>query len=361
MSSWEKNPEKGLMAASDAQPSFLCLLPELQGKPTSVLYLNGTSENSSIRHFSTAPIPLTITRRKCQNGAHDLPIRTPNAITYIGLSNGYCNNRETVLSNGDCSNRESTFGNSFHRVVSYVRSTATSMEANSNEHEPPDKAMRGDTCIADKGESGSTGVAESEENHDLIRDFMEEEDELAFEISEFFKAFEDGQEHTLMILREKLRSSSTESVSKQKVGEKGSISKHILMDGQSNSYELGILRDREFNDGISGNMGSPGQSGKWNGDLEVDSVLANLSGPLPFLGPNFYSGHSGHIPYSGSLSYRSDSSTASTHSFAFPILPCEWNSSPVKMAQPDQRYTRQRWKQRLHGFFCCNSSTTVSD
>ncbi|MBA0577683.1 hypothetical protein Golob_024664, partial [Gossypium lobatum] len=43
------------------------------------------------------------------------------------------------------------------------------------------------------------------------------------------------------------------------------------------------------------------------------------------------------IPCSGSMSLQSSSSTASSHSFAFPILPTEWNGSPVRMAEADPR------------------------
>ncbi|XP_022733309.1 kinesin-related protein 8-like [Durio zibethinus] len=62
--------------------------------------------------------------------------------------------------------------------------------------------------------------------------------------------------------------------------------------------------------------------------------------------------YSGPIAYSGSLSLRSDSSTTSTRSFAFPILQSEWNSSPVRMAKADRRhYQKHRcWRQ---GLLCC--------
>ncbi|KAJ4960273.1 hypothetical protein NE237_020183 [Protea cynaroides] len=50
---------------------------------------------------------------------------------------------------------------------------------------------------------------------------------------------------------------------------------------------------------------------------------------------------SGPVPYSGSISLRSDSSTTSTRSFAFPILQPEWGSSPVKMAKADRRHYRK--------------------
>ncbi|XVE91676.1 hypothetical protein REPUB_Repub01dG0031200 [Reevesia pubescens] len=62
--------------------------------------------------------------------------------------------------------------------------------------------------------------------------------------------------------------------------------------------------------------------------------------------------YSGPIAYSGSLSLRSDSSTTSTRSFAFPILQSDWNSSPVRMAKADRRHYRKHrgWRQ---GLLCC--------
>ncbi|KAK7360680.1 hypothetical protein VNO77_02689 [Canavalia gladiata] len=44
----------------------------------------------------------------------------------------------------------------------------------------------------------------------------------------------------------------------------------------------------------------------------------------------------GPLPYSRSISLRSDSSTASARSFSFPTLQPEWNSSPVRMEKPDR-------------------------
>lgn len=53
------------------------------------------------------------------------------------------------------------------------------------------------------------------------------------------------------------------------------------------------------------------------------------------------------LQYSGSMSLRSDSSTTSNRSFAFPILaPPEWNSSPARMAK-----AHPRRKNRFEG--CC--------
>ncbi|CAL0308049.1 unnamed protein product [Lupinus luteus] len=62
--------------------------------------------------------------------------------------------------------------------------------------------------------------------------------------------------------------------------------------------------------------------------------------------------YSGPVSYSGSISLRSDSSTMSTRSFAFPVIPSEWNSSPVRMAKPDKNnYRKHRgWRQ---GLLCC--------
>ncbi|XP_048318455.2 uncharacterized protein LOC107408546 [Ziziphus jujuba] len=73
----------------------------------------------------------------------------------------------------------------------------------------------------------------------------------------------------------------------------------------------------------------------------------SAAGPLSSL-INF----SGPIAYSGNISLRSDSSTTSTRSFAFPVLQSEWNSSPVRMAKADRRNFRKHrgWRQ---GLLCC--------
>ncbi|XP_077221883.1 uncharacterized protein LOC143855694 [Tasmannia lanceolata] len=54
----------------------------------------------------------------------------------------------------------------------------------------------------------------------------------------------------------------------------------------------------------------------------------------------------------GSISLRSDISTASTGSFAFPVLQSEWDTSPVKMVKGDRRKPRKNrgcWA----ALFCC--------
>lgn len=73
------------------------------------------------------------------------------------------------------------------------------------------------------------------------------------------------------------------------------------------------------------------------------------SGPLVF-GP--FLGRIGTMPYSGSSSLRSTSSTSS--SFAFPILASEWNGSPVRMVEADRKQLRrQQQSWRICCFLCC--------
>ncbi|XP_051148425.1 uncharacterized protein LOC127263448 [Andrographis paniculata] len=58
------------------------------------------------------------------------------------------------------------------------------------------------------------------------------------------------------------------------------------------------------------------------------------------------------VPFSGSISHRSDSSATSARSFAFPILQPEWDSSPVRMTEADRRNFRKHkgWRS---GLPCC--------
>ncbi|XP_022944916.1 uncharacterized protein LOC111449304 [Cucurbita moschata] len=73
---------------------------------------------------------------------------------------------------------------------------------------------------------------------------------------------------------------------------------------------------------------------------------ASFSSMVPFRS------NSDRIGYSGSISIRSDSSTTSTRSFAFPVLQPEWNSSPVRMAKADRKHLRKHrcWKKSI---LCC--------
>lgn len=90
-------------------------------------------------------------------------------------------------------------------------------------------------------------------------------------------------------------------------------------------------------------------------DQSVSGHIQNGIGETSFSATGPISGlisYSGPIAYSGSLSLRSDSSTTSTRSFAFPVLQSEWNSSPVRMAKADRRYLRKHrgWRR---GLLCC--------
>ncbi|CDO98546.1 unnamed protein product [Coffea canephora] len=72
------------------------------------------------------------------------------------------------------------------------------------------------------------------------------------------------------------------------------------------------------------------------------SAASTPSGRLTF---------SGLIPFSDNISVRSNS-TASTRSFAFPILATEWNESPIRMAEVDRK--PKRWGCWRMCFTCSN-------
>ncbi|KAK3039782.1 hypothetical protein RJ639_027095 [Escallonia herrerae] len=97
-----------------------------------------------------------------------------------------------------------------------------------------------------------------------------------------------------------------------------------------------------YEDGFSGNLSALRQVHRGEGESSF-SVAGPASGLITYSGP---------IAYSGSISLRSDSSTTSTRSFAFPILNTEWNASPVRMAKADRRHFRKHrgWR---HGLLCC--------
>ncbi|CAN4084707.1 unnamed protein product [Withania somnifera] len=62
--------------------------------------------------------------------------------------------------------------------------------------------------------------------------------------------------------------------------------------------------------------------------------------------------YSGPISHSANISLRSDSSTTSARSFAFPVLQSEGYSSPERMTQAERRHLRKHrgWRQSL---LCC--------
>ncbi|KHG21027.1 Formate--tetrahydrofolate ligase [Gossypium arboreum] len=139
-------------------------------------------------------------------------------------------------------------------------------------------------------------------------------------------------------------SASLEATSSGLVNETGSITfdsrSSAPTSGKGSSEPLETGRTSKLEETADQPFSSNLQSG--NGESSF-SAAGPLTGLISYSGP---------ITYSGNLSLRSDSSTTSTRSFAFPILQSEWNSSPVRMAKADQRqYRRHRgWRQ---GFLCC--------
>ncbi|XP_008809678.1 uncharacterized protein LOC103721303 [Phoenix dactylifera] len=149
-------------------------------------------------------------------------------------------------------------------------------------------------------------------------------------------------------------------------------------ESNQSSGTMGNPANAELESGVSGLASVGGQEGKEKIDRQQDgqakndpvteeavsdnattsarsSFVHNHHLDADFSEPVYMSGpisSSGHIPYSGSISLRSDSSTTSTRSFAFPVLQSEWNSSPVKMAKADRRHLRKHRGWRV-GLLCC--------
>ncbi|CAN8312154.1 unnamed protein product [Cochlearia groenlandica] len=63
--------------------------------------------------------------------------------------------------------------------------------------------------------------------------------------------------------------------------------------------------------------------------------------------------YSGPVSVSGNLSVRSDGSTVSARSFAFPILEQEWNSSPVRMVKADKKLRKDNKWRHYSLLLCC--------
>ncbi|XP_010928100.1 uncharacterized protein [Elaeis guineensis] len=151
-----------------------------------------------------------------------------------------------------------------------------------------------------------------------------------------------------------------------------------IKESNESSRTMGNPANAELESGVSGLASIGGQESKEKIDRQRDgqakndpvteeavsdnattsarsSLVHNYHLDADFSEPVYMSGpiaSSGHIPYSGSISLRSDSSTTSTRSFAFPILQSEWNSSPVKMAKADRRHLRKHRGWWL-GLLCC--------
>ncbi|WJX67497.1 hypothetical protein P8452_51958 [Trifolium repens] len=84
-----------------------------------------------------------------------------------------------------------------------------------------------------------------------------------------------------------------------------------------------------------------------SGERQVDypqQTSNTLSGPHSCIG---------HAKTFSIASHQSNDSIGSANSFAFPILPAEWNGSPVRMMEADKSQSRKhRWRKML--FPCCD-------
>ncbi|KAF8068509.1 hypothetical protein N665_1146s0003 [Sinapis alba] len=121
-----------------------------------------------------------------------------------------------------------------------------------------------------------------------------------------------------------------EIIEQRKTGEKKSVSWRYLpsdMVEPEDSYDHHHLF---FSSNFSNEFGPRRIS-------EAESGLAHIT-------------YSGPITISGSLSARSDGSTVSGQSFAFPILQSEWNSSPARMVRAKKR-EEKGW--RHYSLICC--------
>ncbi|GFY88766.1 18S pre-ribosomal assembly protein gar2-like protein [Actinidia rufa] len=113
-------------------------------------------------------------------------------------------------------------------------------------------------------------------------------------------------------------------------------------DDINHEQPLKIVNEPRHENGFSGNLEPINEVQHSQGESSF-SMAGSMPGLITY---------SGSIPYSGSVSLRSDSSATSTRSFAFPVLQSEWNSSPVRMAKADRRHYR-RHKCWRHGLLCC--------
>ncbi|KAJ0252889.1 18S pre-ribosomal assembly protein gar2-like protein [Hirschfeldia incana] len=93
------------------------------------------------------------------------------------------------------------------------------------------------------------------------------------------------------------------------------------------------------------------------GSFEEDKLFSSGFGETSFSAGESVSisghiSHSGPVVVSGRHSVRSDASTTSGRSFAFPVLQSEWNSSPERMAKAEKRRLKG-WREIL---LCCRFS-----
>ncbi|CAI9756138.1 unnamed protein product [Fraxinus pennsylvanica] len=131
-----------------------------------------------------------------------------------------------------------------------------------------------------------------------------------------------------------------------------------LQDTNSNSSD-GQVQEASIQDKTTGNVNEEAvqtydvfkDEVEKSGSVPVTNLVRCDEGELSFSNAGLIT-ISGPMAYSGSVSLRSDTSAASSRSFAFPVLQSEWNSSPVRMAKADRRHfwRRKSWRS---GLLCC--------
>ncbi|KAG5019965.1 hypothetical protein GLYMA_06G206200v4 [Glycine max] len=93
------------------------------------------------------------------------------------------------------------------------------------------------------------------------------------------------------------------------------------------------------------NSHSPSGSGKRQENDPQETTCSCDVGPSPYAAP---------ATTSSSASHHSNDSISSTHSFAFPILPAEWNGSPERMLEANKsQFRKDRWQKIRVLFSCC--------
>ncbi|KAG5240326.1 18S pre-ribosomal assembly protein [Salix suchowensis] len=133
-----------------------------------------------------------------------------------------------------------------------------------------------------------------------------------------------------VLVRNKLASHALDSISEE-------VTRRIVDDLPYDSKTETQASPQNNGARIFSRFEDPNAESLSGGQLQYADGESSFSSSGPLFG---LISHSGRVAYSGSVSLRSDSSTTSTRSFAFPILQSEWNSSPVRMAKADRRHFR---------------------
>ncbi|KAL1551167.1 hypothetical protein AAHA92_19044 [Salvia divinorum] len=198
------------------------------------------------------------------------------------------------------------------------------------------------------GNSMAEGVTEqSAESEDLCKDVNAEDLPAALEAKVQFTNNGDDSLQQPLVSNEG-NSDSGSAANEGSLDHKQEDSDDIsLNDGpvQSPSNKIPVVT----NDAPASEANAPNLNKRESGDAPVAHQLQQDIGETSFSAASMiaYSG-----AFSGSLSHRSDGSTTSGKSFAFPLLQPEWDSSPVRMAKADRARFRKHkgWRS---GLLCC--------